>query len=237
MIQTVDILAGVPDHVFTTQWAGVAVQLEMHWNAIAGYWTFTLTRLDTETLLLAGIPLVCGIDLLGPYQLGLGRLVGASVGGTNPTLDNIGTDVIFYWTDENTSVSNGDVAPVPTLYTVGSLFYPLITTPTLGGGLYMRIADLPATNYRATGAMSFGLSVMMSIPLASSAQVRLYDATNHTTIYESTIVAGPSLGIDTGAPSIALLDAPIVLELWVASPTDVGGKALCVSAGITARFS
>jgi hypothetical protein len=236
MILTVDFLTGVPDHVFTTQWAGVSVQIEAHWNAWAGYWTITLKRLDTSELLIAGVPLVCGLDLLGPYKLGLGRLVGVTSTGENPTLDTLGTDVLFYWTDEDTGTVDGDTAPVPAINTVGALFYPLIATPTLGGGLYTLLATLPATNYRATGATSFTFSAVLNIPLASSARVRLYDVTNHVTVYESAI-GGPATSLDMGARNIMLPDAPISLELWVASPANVGGNALCVSAGITAYFS
>lgn len=235
--QTVDFLPGVPDHVFTTQWGDVRVQVEAHWSAIAAYWTLTIVRLDTSATLLAGVPLVCGIDLLGPYNFGIGRLIAVTSTGLNPTLDNIGTDVIVYWTDTPATTLAGDVAPTAAVYTVGSLFYPLITTPTLGGGVYTLLATLPATNYQATGAVSFGLSAVLNIPLVSSGRVRLYDVTNHVTLYESAITAGPTTGLDVGARGIVLPNAPIVLEFWVGSPTNTGGDALCVSAGITAYFS
>ncbi len=64
-------------------------------------WCMDVLRKDS--LLVAGICLRCGCDLLGPYQLGIGKLV---VIGDEPTLDNLGKTNQLVWISEDETFGN-----------------------------------------------------------------------------------------------------------------------------------
>lgn len=100
---TVDFTPGLYEQVFATQWGGVPVQIAAHWNERGNLWTFDLAREDTGEVLLQGCPLVVNTNVLAPFGFSLGRLVLINTidGISNPTLDNLGTDVVAIWGAES----------------------------------------------------------------------------------------------------------------------------------------
>lgn len=63
--------------------------------------SWNLTIEEDEEVLVEGLLLRCGCDILGPYQLGLGKLV---MIGEEPTLDNLGTTNQLVWVAEDEAV-------------------------------------------------------------------------------------------------------------------------------------
>jgi hypothetical protein len=74
-------------------------QLAARWNEMGKSWTGDLVRDEDQELLLAGIPLLIGQDLLAPYALGIGGLVvtDLSAKGTDAGPDDFGDRVIATW--------------------------------------------------------------------------------------------------------------------------------------------
>ncbi len=70
-------------------------------------------------------------------------------------------------------------------------------------------------------------------PAGSTAQVRLYDKTNASTVWESDVIAGPQTGYELSQPVTPAAGASL-LEFWLSTPTDDGGDASCLTAGILA---
>lgn len=83
---------------FSIQIKGITYQFELVWsNAELGGWTLTISKPD-DTVLIAGIPLVTGIDLLAQYQHILNfSLYAATQDGSNPPFAGLGTFTqLFY---------------------------------------------------------------------------------------------------------------------------------------------
>jgi hypothetical protein len=98
MISEVPV-ASDPAQSFTTQLGPRKIQFDLRWNDRASVWVMDLTDDATGSVLLRGIPLVLGCDLLEPYNLGLGRLVVIDTSRTNTdaSYDDLGTRVKLYW--------------------------------------------------------------------------------------------------------------------------------------------
>jgi hypothetical protein len=73
------------DQTFTTQLGGDRYVFDARWNERGKRWNFDLTRDSDQALLLAGIPLLAGQDVLAPYGLGLGGMMVADL--TNADTD------------------------------------------------------------------------------------------------------------------------------------------------------
>lgn len=127
-----------------------------------------------------------------------------------------------------------DAPPGPT-----TTYLPLVSGIQTAGTTYTLLGVLPAFDYSilGNGLVSFTLKTALIIPAGSTAQVRLYDVTNNTTVYESVVIAGPQTEYDVGSLLSELPSWPSMLELWLATPTNSGGNATCLAAGIVATFS
>ena len=74
-------------------------------NAQAGYWVLTLSNADDDTVLLAGVPMVCGLgdmtDLLTQYKhLGIGSAYLIKVSPSDndsPGADDWGSSFVLLW--------------------------------------------------------------------------------------------------------------------------------------------
>lgn len=63
--------------------------------------SWNLTIEEDEEVLVEGLLLRCGCDMIAPYQLGLGKLV---IVGEEPTLDNLGVTNELVWVAEDEAV-------------------------------------------------------------------------------------------------------------------------------------
>lgn len=80
--------------LFQIKLAGVTYSLNLVWNNVANAWVLDIAD-ENNIPILRGIPLVPGVDLLGPYpylNFG-GQLVAQTDNGVTipPTYDNLGT--------------------------------------------------------------------------------------------------------------------------------------------------
>lgn len=86
--QTFDVVLGDATYSFAARY-----------NDINGIWTFDITLTATQVGLVAGVPLLIGQDMLGPYALGIGALVATdtTTGGIDAGTDDLGTRVTVSW--------------------------------------------------------------------------------------------------------------------------------------------
>ncbi len=82
--------------IFQVELGDNTVEFYVNWNTTEEYWSADL-YVEGE-LKCAGVILLVGDELLGVYNAGLGRLVMA---GTDPTLDNLGTDNQLIWISDD----------------------------------------------------------------------------------------------------------------------------------------
>ena len=60
---------------FTCALGGTTYRFDVRWNERGGFWAFDLYLDSNDTLLVAGLPILLGCDILGPYRyLGIGGL-------------------------------------------------------------------------------------------------------------------------------------------------------------------
>lgn len=82
---------------------GVTYRLTIRWCGAANCWVLDIADLQ-DVPILAGLPLVTGTDLLGPYEyIGIGgRLEVQSLGDINapPTFDNLGQNGLLFFITE-----------------------------------------------------------------------------------------------------------------------------------------
>lgn len=120
-----------------------------------------------------------------------------------------------------------------------TLYLPLMSGLIASGSTYTLLGLLPPLNYSTLGVGSvvFSFVAYINVPTNSTAQVRLYDVTNSTTIFESSIISGPQVEYNAGNTPIILAAGISMLEFWLSTPTITGGPATCFAAGILAVFS
>lgn len=88
----------------TIQLSGVIYVIVMTWNEPLGHWVMDFLD-ERDVLLLAGVPVVSGCDLLGQYRhLGFGGSLIAQTDGNAdapPTFENLGvTGRLYYVTGD-----------------------------------------------------------------------------------------------------------------------------------------
>lgn len=98
-------LVNVPQR-FTIELSGTEYIITSRWNGAMPAWVLDIADATTEEVLIAGLPLVSGIDLLAQHKhVGIpGRLLTSTCGcpmHMPPTLDNLGQDAdLYYMVDE-----------------------------------------------------------------------------------------------------------------------------------------
>jgi hypothetical protein len=87
------------DQRFTSQLGDDRFVFDARWNERGQVWTVDITRDSDQELLIAGIPILAGQDILSPYALGIGGLVpmDLSLKDTDPGPDDFGERVIVAW--------------------------------------------------------------------------------------------------------------------------------------------
>jgi hypothetical protein len=92
-------LSSDPAQSFITQLGNEKYQFDVRWNDRSGVWTMDLTRDSDQAILLQGIPLVLGCDILSSYTLGIGRMLVVDETGTHTdaSYNDLGSRVKVYW--------------------------------------------------------------------------------------------------------------------------------------------
>lgn len=88
-----------PAQSFVTQLGDTKFRFEIKFNDRSSVWTMDLIDEVTKEPLLYSIPLVLGLDLLEPYNLGIGHLlvVDESNRGRDAGPGDLGSRVKAYW--------------------------------------------------------------------------------------------------------------------------------------------
>lgn len=97
-------LTSDPAQRFTAQLGKTKYLFEVKFNSRSGVWTLDMAVAASKEQILTSIPIVLGVDLLWPYNLGIGRLIAGDTSsrGRDAAADDLGTRVKVFWysTDE-----------------------------------------------------------------------------------------------------------------------------------------
>jgi len=98
-----------PARVFTTQLGDDKHSLEARYNERSESWTFDVVRDTDQVVLVTGVPLLIGQDMLAPYSLHIGGLVATDLATTDldPGPDDLGDRVIVTWLSQDELVQLG----------------------------------------------------------------------------------------------------------------------------------
>lgn len=102
-IYTIPISAGVPSQLLSISLNDVAYNIAFRWNSRGEFWSMDI-RDENNVLILGGVSLKTGLDLLSPFNLGIGEIYSVDVtnSGLEMTLDNAGIETqIVYLTPED----------------------------------------------------------------------------------------------------------------------------------------
>jgi len=97
-VQTVPFKSD-PSQSFNVQLGAGHFRIDARFNDRSQSWTFDLTRTSDQALLVAGVPLLLGQDILGPYSLGLGGLMAVDQSGAlvDAGPDDLGDRITVTW--------------------------------------------------------------------------------------------------------------------------------------------
>jgi hypothetical protein len=81
----------------------LSLDLFLRYNRMAGYWVADISRVDTQELLIASMPLLVGYNLLEQYTYHkIGWCAIVNIGSNSPdslSSENLGTDFLWIWDD------------------------------------------------------------------------------------------------------------------------------------------
>lgn len=89
-----------PAQRFTTQLGDIGqFTFDARYNDRAAYWTFDLTSEPDQTVLVAGVPILIGQDILAPYGLGRGGIFATDDSGAELDAgpEDLGDRVSVIW--------------------------------------------------------------------------------------------------------------------------------------------
>lgn len=91
-----------PAQVFTTQLGETKLVVDLQWNDRMELFTLSLANDDTGEIYVHGQAVVLGVDILEPYNLGLGSIVAVDLTKKHeePNLTNLGNTCNLYWLSE-----------------------------------------------------------------------------------------------------------------------------------------
>lgn len=98
-----------PAQTVTVQLGTRSLTFDLQWNDRRGWWTMSITDAPSSTILIQGVPLVLGSDLLRAYDLGIGHFLtfDESGTGTEATFDSLGVTTNVYWlTDAEVGIAS-----------------------------------------------------------------------------------------------------------------------------------
>lgn len=127
------------DQRFTVQLGDDRYVVEARWNERGKIWTLDLTRDIDQQLLIAGVPVLAGQDILAPYALGRGGLIVTDLGlrNSDPGPDDFGDRVIVTWlsNDELAALDAAlKAANLPSTIATGAPPPLIVSTPGAGAG-------------------------------------------------------------------------------------------------------
>jgi hypothetical protein len=97
--------AGNTHQTFSAILGGVELSFKLDYLAYLESPAWNMTLGKGNEVLVEGLLLKCGCDMLAPYQFGLGALV---LAGNDPTMNNLGVENTLYWLSEDEKVQLKD---------------------------------------------------------------------------------------------------------------------------------
>lgn len=97
--------AGNTHQTFSAILGGVELSFKLDYLAYVESPAWNMTLGKGNEVLVEGLLLKCGCDMLAPYQFGLGALV---LAGNDPTMNNLGVENTLYWLSEDEKVQLKD---------------------------------------------------------------------------------------------------------------------------------
>lgn len=97
--------AGNTHQTFSAILGGVELSFKLDYLAYLESPAWNMTFGKGNEVLVEGLLLKCGCDMLAPYQFGLGALV---LAGNDPTMNNLGVENTLYWLSEDEKVQLKD---------------------------------------------------------------------------------------------------------------------------------
>ena len=97
--------AGNTHQTFSSILGGVELSFKLDYLAYLESPAWNMTLGKGNEVLVEGLLLKCGCDMLAPYQFGLGALV---LAGNDPTMNNLGVENTLYWLSEDEKVQLKD---------------------------------------------------------------------------------------------------------------------------------
>ena len=91
-----------PAQSFSVSLDGNKYRFDARYNDRSGQWTLDITTEPMGVLLVAGVPILIGQDMLAPYVLGIGGLAATDTqtGGIDAGPDDLGDRVTVTWFSE-----------------------------------------------------------------------------------------------------------------------------------------
>lgn len=91
-----------PAQSFRVSLNGNKYQIDARYNDRSGQWTFDITTDPAGEVLVTGVPILIGQDMLAPYVLGIGGMAAADTqtNGIDAGPDDLGTRVTVTWFSE-----------------------------------------------------------------------------------------------------------------------------------------
>lgn len=95
-------LSSEPAQSFITQLGSVKWLFNFRFNDRGRFWIMDITDSASQTILVTGVPVLLGCDLIRPYILGNGALMaydeaGSSTDAGDPDTGDLGNRVNIYW--------------------------------------------------------------------------------------------------------------------------------------------
>lgn len=97
--------AGNTHQTFSAILGGVELSFKLDYLAYLESPAWNMTLGKGNEVLVEGLLLKCGCDMLAPYRFGLGALV---LAGNDPTMNNLGVENTLYWLSEDEKVQLKD---------------------------------------------------------------------------------------------------------------------------------
>jgi hypothetical protein len=97
-------LTSDPAQDFVIQLGSVKYEFYVRYNDRGSFWSADISDYNSQTTLIAGMPLLLGCDLLAPFLLGNGSMIvydekGSNTDAGDPDSGDLGSRVNVYWYD------------------------------------------------------------------------------------------------------------------------------------------
>lgn len=152
-----------PAQSFTVQLGDGKYIIDARYNDRSKSWTFDLTRDADQVMLVAGVPLLLGGDLLAPYPFNIGALtaVDSSQADVEAGPDDLGERALVVWASPlELAIMNGDLSPTAVPATI----------PILGSTGTLTIVVQNIINQYSTSNVTSTTVVGLQVPLVDNQQ-------------------------------------------------------------------